>query len=495
MTPFLHESSPEQARERGLFQLVLPMDLLTPVRAFLSLRGSGHRGCLLESAEGPTGLAAWSFIGVDPNATFRADGDACSLSVGEGAAERFTATPIEGLRRAAARLPAHAADPELPPLAGGWIGYLGYDLARVLEPRVPDHPSVDRPRPPTAHFEFFGDVVAFDHVRQRVHVLTDCAVTEVADDPVAAARERAVKIAFDLYGEPAIPGPVTLSDDGPSSVMSEDAYRAGVASLREAIGQGEIFQAVLARRLERRIAGDAFTLYRALRIANPAPHMFYFESPEVTLVGSSPERLVSVRGSTIETRPIAGTRPRGRDGAEDDALGVELQRDPKERAEHDMLVDLARNDVGRVARIGSVRVRRYQSLEKFTRVQHLVSIVEGDLRADRDALDALAACFPAGTVSGAPKIRAMELIAALEPEPRGPYAGAFGYLDRMGNLDTAIILRTILVEGDRVSVESGAGIVFASDPTAELRETEHKARALLECVELAASPVFGPPGE
>tara|TARA_B100000029_G_scaffold187038_1_gene184383 strand:+ start:25 stop:708 length:684 start_codon:yes stop_codon:yes gene_type:complete len=223
--------------------------------------------------------------------------------------------------------------------------------------------------------------------------------------------------------------------------------------------------------------------------------MFYFEAPQVTLVGSSPERLVSVRNGRVQTRPIAGTRPRGKDLASDKALGNELIRNKKERAEHDMLVDLARNDLGRIAKIGTVELMRYATLERFSRVQHLVSVVEAQLRADCDALDALAATFPAGTVSGAPKIRAMELISELEPEARGPYAGAFGYVDRMGNLDMAITIRTMCVYGNDVAVQAGAGIVHASTPSGERAEVDHKSAALLEAIELASSPVFGPPSD
>jgi anthranilate synthase component 1 len=260
--------------------------------------------------------------------------------------------------------------------------------------------------------------------------------------------------------------------------------------LQRAIREGEIFQAVLSQRFEQRFSGDTFALYRALRLANPSPYMFFFEGGGLTLVGSSPERLVSVREGRVQYVPMAGTRPRHHQPEVDDRLGVELLNDPKERAEHDMLVDLARNDLGRVARVGSVVVREHAVLERFPRVQHLVSRVECELARSRDAIDALASCFPAGTVSGAPKVRAMQLIAQIEPETRGPYAGAFGYISGSGDMDMAIVIRTLVVKGDVIHVQAGAGIVHDSVPWREFEETKHKASAMLEAVRLADSPAF-----
>ncbi len=490
MRPFLHESTNDEARDLGLFHLILPLDITSPVRAYLSLKTAGHHCCLLESADGPDGLARYSFIGVNPMGTMLHDGSTCTLSW-HGKTETHDWSPIEGLRHAVARSGNIGSHPELPPFAGGWIGYFGYDLARTLEPSVPSHPSSDGPAPPLGYFEYFGDVIVFDHAAQRIHILTDCPAEAELEIP----RQRAIRLAFDIHSDAVLPGPITITNDAATSRYTDEAFEKHVAKLREDIGEGEIFQAVLARRFERTISGDAFTLYRALRLSNPAPHMFYYEAPEVTLVGSSPERLVSVRNGRVQTRPIAGTRPRGEDLASDNVLGNELLRNKKERAEHDMLVDLARNDLGRIAKIGTVELMRYATLERFSRVQHLVSVVEAQLRADCDALDALAATFPAGTVSGAPKIRAMELISELEPEARGPYAGAFGYVDRMGNLDMAITIRTMCVYDDVVAVQAGAGIVHGSTPSAERAEVDHKSAALLDAIDLAASPVFGPPSD
>jgi anthranilate synthase component 1 len=278
----------------------------------------------------------------------------------------------------------------------------------------------------------------------------------------------------------------------PRAVLRREDYEDGVRVLQRAIREGEIFQAILSQRWEQPFTGDPFTLYRALRLTNPAPHMFFFPGEEVTLVGSSPERLVSVRSGRVQYVPMAGTRPRHDDEEEDDRLGRELLGDVKERAEHDMLVDLARNDLGRVARIGSVTVKDHAVLERFARVQHLVSRVECDLAPDRDAIDALAACFPAGTVSGAPKVRAMELIAELEPETRGPYAGAFGHIGGAGTMDMALVIRTLAVRGEMIHTQSGAGIVHDSVPEREFEETGHKASALFEAARLAGSDAFVP---
>lgn len=481
MPPFLATSSPSQAGAHLLVWAELPADLHTPVRAFLALRAAGRRVCLLESAEGPERLARFSFLGLDPAARLRCDGGRGRLDLATGT-EELAGAPHELLRQAAARFPAPRPPRGLPPFAGGWIGSFAYEWACALEPRVPRRAGAMAR--PDAEFHLFPTVVAFDHATQRIVLLRACPAGAAGFGAALAALER---VAAELSAAPAAGPGFRLLEDEPRPACGRARFEDGVEQLRAAIRQGEIFQAVLSQRFDQRFAGDPFQLYRVLRLTNPSPHMFYFEGEEETLIGSSPERLVAVRDGLVSNRPIAGTRARAEDPDEDDRLGAELLGDAKERAEHDMLVDLARNDLGRVARTGSVALKEHARLEKFARVQHLVSRVECRLAAGLDALDALAACFPAGTVSGAPKVRAMELLAELEQEARGSYAGAFGYLDGAGNLDMAIMIRTFAVRGGTLSVQAGAGVVLDSKPEREHRETLEKAQALFEAVQLAAA--------
>ena len=331
-------------------------------------------------------------------------------------------------------------------------------------------------------------MIALDHANQKVFCVTPCIEADFGKT-MKALETLAHDLHFDYPESP----PFQCENLSPKHSMEKNDFLEGVRSLRQAISEGEIFQAVLSQRFDLDFEGDPFQLYRALRLCNPSPHMFFYEGADFTLVGSSPERLVSVIDGQVENRPIAGTRARSDDQEKDDRLGAELQNDPKERAEHDMLVDLARNDLGRIARTGTVCVREHAALEKFARVQHLVSRVDCELAAPFTPLDALAASFPAGTVSGAPKIRAMQLLADLEPEARGPYAGAFGYLDASGNLDMAITIRTFAIQNNKLSVQAGAGIVHASKAEREYTETLEKADALFRAVNIAASGIFSSP--
>ena len=488
MSPPLLSSTPADADRTRLAWCVLPADLTTPVRTFRALRAAGHKACLLESVEGPERLARWSFVALDPVASFRGDGERGRLERRGAAPEEVVAPSHLALREVARRFPSPTPPPGLPPFVGGWIGFFRYEWASTLEPRVP-RAANDPFGVPDAVFDLYLDVVAFDHATQRMMLVTACPHGK-AD--FVRAGERLERIRAGLSDDASAGAGFRLLEQEPRAVMARAEYEAGVERLRHEISQGEIFQAVLSQRFEQRFEGDPFTLYRVLRLVNPAPHMYFFEAEGLTLVGSSPERLASLRGSTCQVVPIAGTRPRGETEEEDDALGLELLADPKEMAEHEMLVDLARNDLGRVAAVGTVSVREHARLEKFPRVQHIVSRVEAQLGYGRDALDLLAASFPAGTVSGAPKVRAMELIAGLEADQRGPYAGAFGYLDGAGNLDMAISIRTLVVHGDTVHVQAGAGVVFDSVPEREYEETLHKSRALKEAVALAAEPAFQP---
>lgn len=484
---FLHRSSPEDADSSGLAWAELPADLHTPVRLFLALRGDGRRVCLLESAEGPERLARYSFLGVDPIGRFVAAHDGARFDGPDGA-EEFDGDGLTALRALARRYRQPKPPRGLPPFCGGWVGSFSYEWAGVLEPST-GLPRTTLADSPYARFHLYETLLAFDHATQKLILVTACRDGAAGH---SAAMARLDELAAALAHAPAEPAAFRLLDEEPQPSMTRERYEDGVRSLQQCIRQGEIFQAVLSQRFDQRFEGDPFTLYRVLRLANPAPHMFYFEDEGLTLVGSSPERLVSVQDGVVQTRPIAGTRPRDEDPEEDARLGAELCGDQKERAEHDMLVDLGRNDLGRVARIGTVAVKEHAALEKFARVQHLVSRVECALSAGNDALDALAASFPAGTVSGAPKVRAMTLLAELEQQARGAYAGAFGYLDHRGNLDMAINIRTLAVHGKVLSVQAGAGIVHDSVPEREYHETLHKSQALFEAVRLAATPAFSP---
>ncbi len=487
--PPLERSNRDDAARHRLAWGTWPADLSTPVRAFLALRERRRGTCLLESVEGPARLSRYSFVGVDPTASFRGRRDSSRLRIGDD--ERLLSLPmIQAFREARTSMPAPRPPRGLPPFSGGWIGALTYEWSSALEPRVP-RAANDVWELPDAMFEHYADVVAFDHAAQKLYVL---ALAPRGAEDFERAQARIDSLIVDATREPRIPNAIEFT--GPLEACTEpDAYRAGVERLKHEIRRGEIFQAVLSQRFERPFLGDPFTLYRVLRLTNPSPHMFFFENDELAFIGSSPERLVSTRAGRVEGRPIAGTRPRGKTPEEDDRLARELAENVKERAEHDMLVDLARNDLGRVARIGSVRVAEHRVIERFARVQHLVSRVECELANGCDSLDALVASFPAGTVSGAPKVRAQELIAEIERDTRGPYAGAFGYWDGESNLDLALSIRTFFVRGGRLSVQAGAGVVFDSDPEREFQETLDKAKALFEAAELATTSTFAVPTE
>lgn len=482
----LDTSTPSDAGQHQLAWARFPADLRTPVGTYLALREAGRQVCLLESVETGARLTRFSFLGVDPVAHFRGYHDKSELRGTDGT-EALSGPAHVGLREAAARYKVPTPPEGLPPFIGGWVGYFTYEWASSLEPRVP-RAEEDPWNLPDATFDLYREVIAFDHATQLLHIISGCPAGE---EEYEAAQARIAAIAEDLFSRQVESGAFKSDEEGLAPQTSKAEYEAGVVDLKQAISEGEIFQAVLSQRFDGNYEGDPFTLYRVLRLTNPSPHMFFFEADGLTLVGSSPERLVQVQGSHVHTVPIAGTRPRGATPEEDDALGAELQADAKERAEHDMLVDLARNDLGRVGRIGSVSVQEYASLERFSRVQHLVSRVECELAVDGDALDALVACFPAGTVSGAPKVRAMELLAEKEKQTRGPYAGCFGYLDGSGNLDMAITIRTLVVRDGKVHLQAGAGIVHESNPSAEHAETLQKASALFDSVKMADSPAFG----
>ncbi|MFN2632375.1 MAG: anthranilate synthase component I [Thermoanaerobaculia bacterium] len=476
---------------------IFPADALTPVTLFRRMRAAGSECFLLESVEGGETIARYTFLGCEPVARLTAREGAIEIEDGSGprpAGQDFLAA-LETL----ATRPGFAADPELPPLSSGAVGFLGYDAVRLFE-EIPDA-NPREGRIPDALFLRFESVVAFDHARQRLLLITDV----IPDGPGAEAAGKAAEAAAarldrleSLLHAPDPPRPGTAGKAGlAQAAVPRERFLELVARAQEAIRDGEVYQVVLSQRWTLTLDVDPFEVYRALRMLNPSPYLFYLETREASIFGASPEMLVRCRGRHVETRPIAGTAPRGADAAEDAGLAERLLADPKERAEHVMLVDLSRNDLGRVSATGSVRVPRYAAVEKYSHVQHIVSEVHGDLAAGRRATDALAACFPAGTLTGAPKIRAMEVIDAFESCRRGVYGGAVGYLDAAGNLDVAIAIRTAVVEGGVCRVQAGAGIVADSVPESEYREAEAKAEAVFRAIEMArewaSEPGASPP--
>jgi anthranilate synthase component I len=467
-------------------------DAVTPVAMFSSMRRSGQECFLLESVEGGEATGRYTFLGCGPIARFEISGGTWRVEEGWHG-ERLEEKPLAALERLVVR-PGFVPDPDLPPLSGGAVGFLGYDAVRLFE-AIPDrHPREGKI--PDGLFLLFDAAVAFDHVRQRLLLVTELDVKRAGDEEceAEAASARLDRLEAFLVAEPqgaprplpAEPG-AAFDSDGWRPLLSREEFLASVERAKEAIFAGDIYQVVLSQRWTAPLAADPFDVYRALRIVNPSPYLFYLETREATLFGASPEMLVRCRGREVETRPIAGTAPRGSAVGEDEELARALSADPKERAEHVMLVDLTRNDLGRVCEIGSVRVSRYADVEKYSHVQHLVSEVRGRLARGRTAVDALAACFPAGTLTGAPKIRAMELIDRWEGARRGVYGGAVGYLDHAGNLDMAIAIRTAVVEGELCRVQAGAGIVADSVPQKEYSEAESKAAALFRAIEIARS--------
>ncbi len=474
----------------------LPADLDTPLSAYLRLR-PGPYAFLLESVEGGEKWARYSFLGSDPLMVLSAKDGRITLRRG-GRTERLPdGDPLEALRGLLREFQPVAV-PGLPRFQGGAVGYLAYVMVRHME-RLPAAARDDLGLP-DAMFMLSDSLLVFDNLRHRLLVIANAQLGKRDAASLDAAYDRAaVKIGMTLaklsrpVRAPAPlpltpPGPlVALGEDGFSSTMDEEAFGDAVRRAKEYIAAGDAYQIVLARRLDCRLQADPFTVYRALRTINPSPYLFFLRLGRTTIVGSSPEVLVRVEGDRVEERPIAGTHPRGATEAQDLAIEQQMKTDPKERAEHVMLVDLGRNDVGRVAELGSVKVTEFMGTERYSHVMHLVSHVVGRLRAGADAFDVLRACFPAGTVSGAPKIRAMEIIDEIEPTRRGPYAGAVGYVSYSGNLDSCITIRTIICHGARASVQVGAGIVADSDPKTEWLETCSKARGLILALRMSAT--------
>jgi len=468
-------------------------DLETPISAFMKLRDGGP--CfLLESAESEEMWGRYSFLGFDPGAVATLEGGDLVVTEGQRS-ERVPGDPVRALfdlvegRRAYL----HECRDDMP-FSGGAVGYFGYDVLPYLEKVTLAGEPADVPE---MQFMFPRRIVMFDHLRSRMRL---CAVVELASDEAVrmAAYQRGMEsidaMASALYERlptgmsldlPASGNRDGAEYDGAECNVTHARFEAMVEAAREYILAGDAFQVVVSQRFSLPLEGDALSVYRHLRAENPSPYMFYLELPGVTLVGSSPEPMVSSRGERAVIRPIAGTRPRGADAAEDAALAEELQEDEKERAEHIMLIDLARNDLGRVCRPGTVRVTTLMEVERYSHVMHMVSEVEGVLREGMGNYDLLRASFPAGTVIGAPKVRAAGIIDELEPDRRGAYSGAVGYLSYSGDMDTCIAIRTVVVRDGRALVQAGAGIVADSRPADEYQETKNKARALMRAIRSA----------
>jgi anthranilate synthase component I len=483
----------EEARTLAREYNVIPLrhtfidDIETPVSAFLKLRGRGP-AFLLESAEQGQRFGRWSFLGFRPRAVLRLEQG--RLEVREGS-ERRELDASDPFRAVADYLSSYRVAPleGLPPFAGGAVGLFGYDLVRAVE-RLPE-PNPDDVGTPDMALMVSDALVVFDHLSHRVTVLVNAFV----DDPdevdeayaqAAAQIERARELLAEPVPRPAEPAP---RPEDPASAfesnMTQAEYEAAVQRARDYIFAGDAFQVVPSQRWTGPCPVEAFSLYRGLRVVNPSPYMYFLEWDDFAIAGASPEPLVKVSGRRAEVRPIAGTRPRASSPEEDLRLADELLRDEKERAEHVMLVDLGRNDLGRVCEFGSVEVGELMSVETYSHVMHIVSSVSGTLRPETGAMDALRAVLPAGTLSGAPKIRAMEIIDELEPVKRGFYGGAIGYLSYTGDLDTCIHIRTVVVKDDVAYLQAGAGVVADSDPAYEYRETLAKVGAMFEALKLA----------
>jgi anthranilate synthase component 1 len=468
---------------------VVPADLHTPVGAFLRVCASAKQAFLFESIEGGERLARYSFLAANPLATVRSRSSGTIIEDENGA--RFSDEKLFDYLRAHFAVNRLARRDGLPPLCGGAIGFLAYNAARWFEKTLD---SGETGESDDAAWMFFRNILVFDRLKQRIEIVSTVFTDEASDDEKlrklydkAIAETAAIE---KLLRESSLPDSAAQTKKDENGDFSSNWEKAGflraVESVKENILAGDAYQVVLSQKFTRPTSAEAINIYRALRMTNPSPYMFYVKlSGAETLIGASPEMLVRCSGKKLEYRPIAGTRKRGANEAEDWQLAEDLRADAKEVAEHTMLVDLGRNDLGRVSEFGSVEVEELMKVEKYSHVQHLVTSLTSRLRDDLDCFDALAACFPAGTVSGAPKVSAMQIINELEPTPRNVYAGAIGYIDYAENLDTCIAIRTIRLENGTASIQAGAGIVADSVPENEYEETINKARALVKAIELA----------
>lgn len=496
ITPTIDEVR-EIARRRGTTQRTIPVyrevlaDMETPVSVYLKLtNGTQTPGFLLESIEGGTRIARYSFIGANVAGTVTLDDGVLQVHGDLPEAPTGYDDPLEAIERVIQPFRTEE-NAKLPRFTGGAVGYLSYDAIRAFEPRVPKAkgPGLGFP---DARFHVADTLVVFDHLERVLKVVSHVRLDSgrSIDEEYERAVGRIDDISSVLHG-PVPDYPLTGSSpsgtvaDRSTPNMTAEAYREMIERGKTYIGQGDVFQVVLSQRVDVETPAHPFSIYRSLRTVNPSPYMFYLDFGDHQIVGASPELLVRLEGDTVSNHPIAGTRPRGADDAHDALLAQDLISDEKERAEHIMLVDLGRNDIGRVSKPGTVRLSKLMDVEKFSHVMHIVSNVDGTIRDDLSAADALRACFPAGTVSGAPKVRAMEIIAELEPDARGVYAGAVGYMDFSGEMDTCIALRTLVYRDGVASLQAGGGVVADSTPEGEYQESLHKMRALVRAIEKA----------
>jgi anthranilate synthase component 1 len=496
LQPATFEEFEQQARHGNVVPVVRSVlaDLHTPVGAFMRIAGTSPYAFLLESVEGGERIARYSFLGADPEMIVRGRGIQTVVER-DGKTEIFPGLATDWVRdyfreRVLSRRQG------LAPFAGGAVGYLGYDAAQWFEPALRDDRTQALDAPIDAVWMFFRNVIAFDRVKQRMEIVS-IVLTEEAEgshaklkDLYEAAVARTLQLENKIY-ESALTHPrpqagaVRLKGNGLKSNWTRRDFEEGVRKVQEYIRAGDCYQAVLSQRFSAKFKGEALAIYRALRAINPSPYMFFLRMGDEHVIGASPEMLVRCHGQRLDYRPIAGTRKRGATETEDWMLSEDLKTDEKEVAEHMMLVDLGRNDLGRVSDYGSVKVENLMTIERYSHVQHMETTLRSRLRDGLDRFDALASCFPAGTVTGAPKIRAMEIIRELEPTPRGIYAGSVLYMDYADNLDSCIAIRTMLLRGEDATVQAGAGIVADSVPEHEYAECVNKARAMFRAIEMA----------
>jgi anthranilate synthase component 1 len=479
----------KKAREGNLIPVYKEIlaDLDTPLSAFLKLKG---QICfLLESVEGGEKWARYSFIGSDPSVIIEGNGK--NLIIKRGRQKENIKVINDPLEIVSAELKKYkpVIISGLPRFFGGFVGYIGYDIVRYFE-NIPDngHPGLNLP---DIFLMFTDTLVVFDNLTHKIKVISNAYVDDDPEEAYERAQIKIDRIVKKLRSRPVIPKLKPQYSFNPphkkifKSNFTKKGFLKAVEQAKKYVWAGDIIQAVISQNFQRDTAIPPINVYRALRVINPSPYMYYIETGKSTIVGSSPEILVRVEDDTLELRPIAGTRRRGKNPEEDKYMEEELKADPKEIAEHIMLVDLGRNDLGRVSTIGTVKVTELMTVEKYSHVMHLVSNVVGKLKKGHDAFDVLRASFPAGTVTGAPKIRAMEIIEELEPTKRGPYAGSIGYFDFSGNMDMCITIRTIIFKDKKAYIQAGAGIVADSDPEKEYKETVNKAKGMFKAIEMA----------